>query len=28
MLLVSWHIGELNWLWPFKRRTLQPARAA
>ena len=28
MLLVSWHIGELNWIWPFKRRTLQPARAA
>jgi preprotein translocase subunit SecF len=28
MLLVSWHIGELNWLWPFKRRTLQPVRAA
>jgi preprotein translocase subunit SecF len=20
MLLVSWHIGELNWLWPFRRR--------
>src|SRR6266566_971129 len=19
MLLVSWHIGELNWLWPFRR---------
>jgi preprotein translocase subunit SecF len=28
MLLVSWHIGELNWLWPFKRRTLQPVRVA
>ena len=28
MLLVSWHFGELNWLWPFRRRTeLQPARA-
>jgi preprotein translocase subunit SecF len=27
MLLVSWHIGELKWLWPFRRRTLQPARA-
>jgi len=20
MLLVSWHIGELNWVWPFRRR--------
>jgi preprotein translocase subunit SecF len=20
MLLVSWHIGELKWLWPFGRR--------
>ena len=20
MLLVSWHFGELNWLWPFRRR--------
>ncbi|MDQ6674893.1 MAG: protein translocase subunit SecF [Chloroflexota bacterium] len=20
MLLVSWHVGELNWLWPFRRR--------
>src|SRR6202030_4248933 len=20
MLLVSWHIGELNWLWPFRGR--------
>jgi preprotein translocase subunit SecF len=28
MLLVSWHIGELNWLWPFRRRSLQPVRAA
>jgi len=26
MLLVSWHIGELNWLWPF-RRGLRPAPA-
>ncbi len=25
MLLVSWHFGELNWVWPFKRR--QPALA-
>jgi preprotein translocase subunit SecF len=28
MLLVSWHFGELNWLWPFRRRALQPARAS
>ena len=28
MLLVSWHLGELNWLWPFRRRALQPARAS
>jgi preprotein translocase subunit SecF len=28
MLLVSWHFGELNWLWPFRRRrALQPAQA-
>jgi preprotein translocase subunit SecF len=20
MLLVSWHFGELNWVWPFRRR--------
>src|SRR5207245_9653682 len=26
MLLVSWHIGELNWLWAFRRR-LRPAPA-
>jgi preprotein translocase subunit SecF len=26
MLLVSWHIGELSWLWPF-RRGLRPAPA-
>jgi preprotein translocase subunit SecF len=26
MLLVSWHIGELKWLWPF-RRTLRAAAA-
>jgi preprotein translocase subunit SecF len=19
MLLASWHLGELNWLWPFRR---------
>ena len=28
MLLVSWHLGELNWLWPFRRRALAPARAS
>jgi preprotein translocase subunit SecF len=28
MLLVSWHVGELNWLWPFGRLRLRPARAA
>jgi len=27
MLLVSWHVGELNWLWPFRGRRLRPARA-
>jgi preprotein translocase subunit SecF len=27
MLLVSWHIGELRWLWPFRGR-LRPAPAA
>jgi preprotein translocase subunit SecF len=27
MLLVSWHIGELSWLWPF-RRGLRPAAAS
>jgi preprotein translocase subunit SecF len=27
MLLVSWHFGELNWLWPFRRRSLRPAAA-
>jgi preprotein translocase subunit SecF len=27
MLLVSWQIGELNWLWPFRRLRLRPARA-
>jgi len=27
MLLVSWHFGELNWIWPFRRRkqSLAPA---
>ena len=26
MLLVSWHFGELNWIWPFRRRAvLSPA---
>ncbi len=28
MLLVSWHMGELNWLWPFRRRNLQAAPAS
>ena len=28
MLLVSWHIGELKWLWPFGRLRLRPAPAA
>jgi preprotein translocase subunit SecF len=27
MLLVSWQIGELRWLWPFRRLRLRPARA-
>jgi preprotein translocase subunit SecF len=27
MLLVSWHIGELNWLWPFRRFRRLPAAA-
>ena len=27
MLLVSWHLGELNWLWPFRGRRLRPAAA-
>jgi preprotein translocase subunit SecF len=27
MLLVSWQIGELNWLWPFRRLRLRAARA-
>jgi preprotein translocase subunit SecF len=25
MLLVSWNLGDLHWLWPFRRRALQPA---
>jgi preprotein translocase subunit SecF len=28
MLLVSWHLGELNWLWPFRGRRLRLARAS
>jgi preprotein translocase subunit SecF len=28
MLLVSWNLGELNWLWPFRRRAVQPTAAA
>ena len=27
MLLVSWHIGELRWLWPFRGRGLRAAPA-
>jgi preprotein translocase subunit SecF len=27
MLLVSWNLGELNWLWPFRGRRWRPARA-
>jgi preprotein translocase subunit SecF len=27
MLLVSWHFGELDWIWPFRGRGLRPARA-
>jgi len=27
MLLVSWHIGELRWLWPFRGRGLRAAQA-
>jgi preprotein translocase subunit SecF len=28
MLLVSWHLGELNWIWPFRRRgAVAPASA-
>jgi len=25
MLLVSWNLGDFKWLWPFRRRALQPA---
>ena len=28
MLLVSWHFGELNFLWPFRRRSVQAAATA
>ncbi|HEV7665826.1 MAG TPA: protein translocase subunit SecF [Chloroflexota bacterium] len=28
MLLVSWHIGELHWLWPFRGRSLRAAATA
>ncbi|HEX8967468.1 MAG TPA: protein translocase subunit SecF [Chloroflexota bacterium] len=28
MLLVSWHFGELNWLWPFRNRSLRAASAS
>jgi preprotein translocase subunit SecF len=28
MLLVSWHIGELGRLWPFRGRSLRPAQAS
>ena len=27
MLLVSWHFGELNWLWPFRRNRVAAAPA-
>src|SRR5215471_6935233 len=28
MLLVSWHLGELNWIWPFRKRSVAaPANA-
>jgi preprotein translocase subunit SecF len=27
MLLVSWHFGELNWVWPFRRRQRELATA-
>jgi len=27
MLLVSWHFGELNWVWPFRRRQVAVAAA-
>jgi len=28
MLLVSWHLGELQWLWPFRGRRLRAAPTA
>ena len=28
MLLASWHIGELKWLWPFRGRGLAPAQTS
>jgi len=28
MLLASWHIGELKWLWPFRDRGLAPAQTS
>jgi preprotein translocase subunit SecF len=28
MLLVSWNLGDFKWLWPFRRRALQAARAS
>jgi preprotein translocase subunit SecF len=28
MLLVSWHFGELNWIWPFRRRQVAAAAPA
>jgi preprotein translocase subunit SecF len=27
MILTSWELGELNWLWPFRNRGLRPANA-
>jgi preprotein translocase subunit SecF len=27
MLLVSWHLGDLNWLWPFRGWPLRPAHS-
>jgi preprotein translocase subunit SecF len=27
MLLVSWHFGELNWVWPFRRKRIAAAAA-
>jgi preprotein translocase subunit SecF len=25
MILTSWELGELNWIWPFRGRSLRPA---